>query len=68
MSWGYMGEQDLFFARAVLEMLCREDSLHLPRKLKKKLHEEFPHIKSSILNYLDILMDAIEISDLELAK
>jgi hypothetical protein len=64
MKWGYTGEQDLFVARACFELLCRVHDVEPAKKLK----HYFPDVKSPLINFVDILIDCIQIKDFEMLK
>ena len=58
-------EADLFVARAMLELYSRTDNIDLPRRLRKQY---FPHIKSPLLNFVDMIPELIDIKDFALYK
>lgn len=64
MKWGYHSEQDLFIARACLEMLCRGLNTDLAKQIFNNFIEE--KNKYSILDFVEMIIEAIELKDLKL--
>jgi hypothetical protein len=65
MAEGYESEQDLFVVRACFDMMLRSEDLSKTRTIRS----HFAHVKDSsgaespLLNFLDFLLEAIELDD-----
>lgn len=65
MQTGYSSEQDLFVARACIEMLTKSTELSKTRYIRQhfKAQQQTP-----ILNFIDMLIECIELGEFELVK
>ena len=62
---GYQSEQDLFVARACLEMLIKSTELAKTRHIRQHF-KDVP--QSAILNFVDFLIEAVEMEEFEMVK
>ncbi|TNV76589.1 hypothetical protein FGO68_gene17048 [Halteria grandinella] len=66
MKQGYgEAEQDLFLARAMLELISRTEQFSLAIKLRK---DYFPQVRSPIVNFVEMLPEIIQMKDFGLLK
>jgi 5-formaminoimidazole-4-carboxamide-1-beta-D-ribofuranosyl 5'-monophosphate synthetase len=63
---GNKGERDLFIARAVLDMLSREDNTDKARYIKREAMAGLKLEQTAILNYIDLVFECIEIEDFDI--
>lgn len=63
---GNKGERDLFVARAVLDMLSREEDTEKSRYIKREAMVGLELEQTAILNYIDLVFDCIELEDFDL--
>jgi hypothetical protein len=66
MQIGYESEQDLFVARACLEMLIKSTEIEKTRVLREHFRSSVP--QTPILTFVDFLLEAIECEEFELVK
>ena len=59
MQTGYASEQDLFVARACLEMLIKTTEIEKTRTLREHFRNSVP--QTPLLTFLDFLLEAIEV-------
>lgn len=66
MKNGYMGEQDLFIARTMLDLMARCETFDNAKKFKKIMQGVVP--QTPILNFIDMIEDIIRTGDIELFR
>ena len=66
MQTGYASEQDLFVARACLDMLIKSTELEKTRAIFNAFRGQTP--PSPLLNFVEFLMEAIECEEFQLVK
>ena len=66
MQTGYTSEQDLFVARACIEMLIKSPDLAKTRALREHFRNSVA--QTAILTFVDFLIEAIECNEFELVK
>ena len=65
MQTGYASEQDLFVARACIEMLIKSTELEKTRKIRAHFASQ---PETPILNFVDMLIECIELGEFDLVK
>ena len=65
MRTGYASEQDLFVARACVEMLIKSTDVAKTRKIRSYFASQ---PQTPILNFIDVLIECIEMDEFELVK
>ena len=65
MQTGYASEQDLFVARACIEMLIKSTEVEKTRKIRAHFASQ---PQTPILNFVDMLIECIELDEFELVK
>jgi len=63
---GNSGERDLFVARAVLDMLSREEDIAKAQYIKRESMKALEMEQTPLLNFIDFVFDCIELEDFEL--
>lgn len=66
MQAGYASEQDLFVARATLEMLIKSAELSKARQLRENFRTKVP--QTMLLNFVDFFIECIECQEFQLVK
>ena len=68
MKAGYESEQDLFVARACIDMLQRSKEISKTRAIREHFREvvDADGSPSPILNFVDFLIEAVELGEFEL--
>ena len=65
MLTGYASEQDLFIARAIIEMLIKSSEIEKTKALRAHFAS---HPQTALLNFIDFLIECIECQEFELVK
>ena len=68
MKSGYASEQDLFVTRLCFEVLIRNQKDKTGIQQVSQIKQAFPEMKSLLFNFVDILIDTIEVQDCTLLK
>lgn len=66
MQTGYQSEQDLFVARACIEMLIKSQEIDKTRTLREYFREKV--VQTPLLTFVDFLIEALELQEFELVK